>query len=575
MPCQFALNPGEMEINYCGSTEGVAQCESCRKYYCNNHISQCEECKSWYCDTHFGKHECKDKEEDEKKLVAAKKSKTENNNASHSVALRKSGEIIINTLNKNDTVLEIHHIDVGQGDSTLILIKSYKKDIFKSILIDSGKTAKPITDYFDQLINREKDGEKYFRPIDILITTHPDKDHVGGAAGILTGKNEATNITYTNPKAILYDNGTPFGKFDSNYENYLNCAKEKGFSRQRPPLGAPIEGGKILEEHGVTLRCLAFNGVMSNGYSEGSPYHHPSLGDLEADDFHPEEEQQMIEAYYPTNDNNLSIALHLQFGKFSYFTAGDLSDEYEKKVAHHINFFYGPVSAWKASHHGAKECTSEMVVGFLQGGVCVFSFGILNEFGHPFQAPIDHLENLNKAGVSCTYYCTGNILHRDLPLRQYGKLGDHGRAGQGTTVITAFESDVKASEKFYVRSSSSNDMYDLKPRKQELLAVAPSKYKDKSGNPLSAARKATKATNRRKRAQEKLDDAVKALKDNIVEDYKNWDGIYNGKFKQMFDQKAKHFADSADENTNYLHDKDLRRRVARAAEDLKKYLSHH
>lgn len=575
MLCQFALNPGEMEINYCGSAEEVAECEACRKFYCNNHISQCEECKNWYCDTHFDKHECNGKEEDEKKLVAAKKSETENNNnASHSVALRKSGEMIINTLNKNDTVLEIHHINVGQGDATLILIKSYKGDIYKSILIDSGKTSKPITDYFDQLINRERDGEKYFRPIDIFITTHPDKDHVGGAVDILTGKNEAANITYTNPKAILYDNGTPFGKFDSNYESYLNCAKEKGFSRKRPPLGAPIEGGKIYEDHGVILRCLAFNGVMSNGYSrEKSPYYHLDLGGLKAEYFSPEGEQQMKEAYYPTNDNNLSIALHLQFGKFSYFTAGDLSGKYEEEVAYHINFFYGPVSAWKASHHGAKECTSEKATGYLQGGVCVFSFGMMNEFGHPFQAPIDHLENLNEAGVPCVYYCTGDILHRDPPSRQYGKLRDHGRCNQGTIVITAFESEVKASERFYVRSSSSNDMYELKPREKGLLAVASSEYKDKSGNPLSAGKKAGNAIKKRLKAQKKLDDAVKALKDKVL-GKNNWDDIYNGKFKEMFDKKAKHFADSADVNTNYDINP-MKGAVNRAAEELKKYLSHH
>ncbi|HRD67165.1 MAG TPA: hypothetical protein PKY50_13550 [Candidatus Competibacter sp.] len=554
--------------------EANAKCKACETDWCDDHILQCESCLDFFCKKHLDKHECK-KEENEK-LTPSKKSKIENNNANHSVALRKSGGIDINTINKIDTVLEIHHIDVGQGDATLILIKSYKGDIYKSILIDSGKTSKPITDYFDQLINQEKDGKKYFRPIDILITTHPDKDHVGGAADILTGKNEATNLKYTNPEAILYDNGTPFGKFDSNYENYLNCAKEKGFSRQRPPLGAPIEGGKILEEHGVILRCLAFNGVMTNGYSEESLYYHPLLGNLEADDFHPEKEQQMIEAYYPTNDNNLSIALHLQFGKFSYFTAGDLSGEYEEKIAHHINFFYGPVSAWKASHHGAKECTSEMVAGFLQGGVCVFSFGVMNEFGHPFQAPIDHLENLNKAGVSCTYYCTGNILHRDLPSRQYGKLGDHGRANQGAIVITAVESEVRINEKFYVRSSISNDMYELKPRKQELLAVAPSEYKEKSGNPLSEEKKTKKAINKRLRILKKLEQAKEALQEIImVNRSEKWDDIYKDKFKKMFDEKAIHFANSAHEHTDYKNNRDDKGRVARAAEELKKYLRHH
>lgn len=537
--------------------EAHTKCETCAAEFCDDHIEQCEKCESWFCDTHFSKHECKEEGESEKKLVGAKKSKTESNdNSSHGVTLRKSGASDFNTINTIDTVLEIHHIDVDQGDSTLILIKSLKGLIYKSILIDTGLESKYASKYFDDL-----EADKNFRPIDILIVTHPDKDHVGGAPDILK------NPKYTNPKAILYDNGTPFGKYDTEYDNYLNCAKDKKLLRNRPPLGEPVKGGIIFEEYGVTLRCLACNGIMSNTYygskmyEEDGPYYFVERQEpLSMGEFSADSEQQMNESNYPTNKNNLSIALHLQFGYFSYYTAGDLSGQWEEQVAYHINRYYGPVSAWKASHHGAQECTTEKVVAYLQGRVCVLSFGAMNSFGHPFQAPIDHLEYLNDAKVPCDYYCTGKIIHRDQPSRQYGKLGSHGKDDQGSVIIRAYESQVKKSERFHVEASKSNSnvSYELDPERNVVnLKIAPSLHKGKSSNPVSPSKKAESAERKAQREKDKVSKAYKALKDEILKKLKkeeaDWPELY-ARYKERFDQKTASLAENNGNQPDYSHD---------------------
>lgn len=442
--------------------EAHKTCGTCSDEFCDEHIKQCVECKTWFCDSHFNKHECKEEKANTKELATKKSKSDSNNNSSHSVALRKSGAFDFNTINTSDTVLEIHHIDVGQGDSTLILIKSVKGNIYKSILIDAGLTSKSVTTYFDKLIN-----EKSFRPIDILIITHPDKDHVGGAPDILK------KSAYTNSEAILYDNGKPHGKYDREYDTYLGCAVEKKLTRKRPPIGMPVEGGIILSEHGVILRCLACNGIMSNGYSpDKSPYYcHTARAPLSTStivgkqEFWPQGEEQLEISFYPTDKNDVSIALHLEFGKFSYFTAGDLSGSYEEEIAIHINLFYGPVSAWKAGHHGAGTCTSNIVTGCLQGGVCVFSFGDDNGFGHPHQAPIDHLESLSTVSkIPCVYYCTGQAANRNLEKPPCATLEKNGLDKQGSVVIWVMEDEVKKSEKFHVRTEKiDKDDYDLGP----------------------------------------------------------------------------------------------------------------
>lgn len=67
-----------------------------------------------------------------------------------------------------DLRLEVHFIDVGQGDSTLVISPGGK-----TLLIDAGNNDKgdEVTAYLRSLdIDR----------IDILIGTHPDADHIGG-----------------------------------------------------------------------------------------------------------------------------------------------------------------------------------------------------------------------------------------------------------------------------------------------------------------------------------------------------------------------------------------------------------
>lgn len=69
--------------------------------------------------------------------------------------------------------MEVHFIDVGQGDSTLIKCDG------KSMLIDAGDDSKgtAIQRYL------QKQG---IEKLDYLVLTHPDSDHIGGAPVIIT-----------------------------------------------------------------------------------------------------------------------------------------------------------------------------------------------------------------------------------------------------------------------------------------------------------------------------------------------------------------------------------------------------
>lgn len=87
----------------------------------------------------------------------------ENEKLDNSNSSKASSHVIDNQSNLN-----VHFIDVGQGDSTLVITPDEK-----TMLIDAGDNAqgKIVEDYLKKL-NIDK--------IDVLIGTHPDADHIGG-----------------------------------------------------------------------------------------------------------------------------------------------------------------------------------------------------------------------------------------------------------------------------------------------------------------------------------------------------------------------------------------------------------
>lgn len=73
----------------------------------------------------------------------------------------------------NPDKMEVHFIDVGQGDSTLITCGDH------AMLIDAGDDSKGTA--IQNYLQKQK-----ITKLDYLILTHPDADHIGGAPVILT-----------------------------------------------------------------------------------------------------------------------------------------------------------------------------------------------------------------------------------------------------------------------------------------------------------------------------------------------------------------------------------------------------
>ena len=97
--------------------------------------------------------------------------------------------------------LEVHFLDVGQGDASLIVCDG------KAMLIDGGKSDKSSLIY-SYLHN------KGINKLEYIVCTHPDEDHNGGLAGALNAVQVNNALSSVN-----YDDSDSFRAFLKYLEN--------------------------------------------------------------------------------------------------------------------------------------------------------------------------------------------------------------------------------------------------------------------------------------------------------------------------------------------------------------------
>lgn len=219
--------------------------------------------------------------------------------------------------------MDVHLIDVGQGDSILI-----KTPHNKVILIDGGppKAGKTVVDYIKQ---------QDIHTIDLLITTHPHIDHIGGLPEVL--KNIAV-------KQIL-DSGRIHATLT--YAKYINQIR-----KQKIPM---------------TI-------AKANTYIELDP----SLS------------IKILNAHRPfKNNNQSSIALQITYDDIVFLFLGDIEAEQEKTISQR-NII--DADFLKVAHHGSKTSSSLAFLERVKPEVALLTYSKKNRYGHPVKQVIENLQ---------------------------------------------------------------------------------------------------------------------------------------------------------------------------------------
>jgi competence protein ComEC len=232
--------------------------------------------------------------------------------------------------------LKVDFLDVGQGDSELITTPQQHH-----ILIDGG----PDSMVLGKLSQRMPFWNKN---LDLVILTHPEKDHMQGLLDVL----KIYKANY-----ILW---TGVAKTAPEYSAWLEVLNKQ------KKMGSKILIAKSEQE--IIAVDVKFDTLCPFKSLEG---------------------QEM-----KNTSNDSCVVSHLIYKNNSFLFTGDLSDKGEKQLVQNKSDLASDVL--KVGHHGSKTSTSELFLEAIQPKIAVISVGAKNTYGHP---TLEVLQRLADFGV--------------------------------------------------------------------------------------------------------------------------------------------------------------------------------
>jgi len=230
------------------------------------------------------------------------------------------------------TLLEVHFVDVGQGDAIVLMLPDGKV-----MCIDLGSGTSLSNAVRDKYFNFLRDDVK-IKAVDYLIITHPDSDHYNMGVKLLNDF-DVKNIYY-NEYA---------GK--AGYDNFVAKAKEE-------------EGAELFAVKTRGTFVVTGVGYSFTIYAIGSA----------------------------SNSNALSLITVFTYGTRKVIFTGDAEVSTESWFITQIpsNF---DADVLKVGHHGSRSCTSQAFLSAIKVEFAVISCGVNNTYGHPHSETMKRLSD--------------------------------------------------------------------------------------------------------------------------------------------------------------------------------------
>jgi competence protein ComEC len=224
--------------------------------------------------------------------------------------------------------LSVHFIDVGQGDSILIDLGDTE------VLIDGGKKNTGAAEYISAYV----DG-----PLEALIVTHFDSDHIGGLLQV-------------------------FNDYDVS-----------GFWYRGETSGTATADDlmTIVNNEQSTIHTVMRGSIIQIGVLVFSVLNPP--------------------VPFFSDENNNSIVLQLSYGDTDFLFMGDAEQEAETSMLSLLK----DIDVLKVGHHGSSSSSSWAFLQIVKPEIAVYMAGVGNSYGHPHQITLDNL-----TAIGATIYGT-------------------------------------------------------------------------------------------------------------------------------------------------------------------------
>lgn len=223
--------------------------------------------------------------------------------------------------------LTVAFLDIGQGDSIFI-----QSPTGRQVLIDGGIDR-------DVLAQLASVMPFFDRSIDVVIATHPDKDHIGGLPYVF----EQYDID------VVLDPG-----LEADTEGYAFYSDMR--AREKEVVYHEARRGQVIDlGGGAYLRIL-----------------------------YPDKDMDGAE-----DTNSASIVAQLVYGETEVMLTGDAPDETENYLVSIDIHLTSDIL--KAGHHGSKTSTSQVFLDAVDPDYAIISAGKDNSYGHPHKEVVGRL----------------------------------------------------------------------------------------------------------------------------------------------------------------------------------------
>lgn len=341
--------------------------------------------------------------------------------------------------------LDIHHINTGCGecaylvfpDGTTMMIDAgendYKLDRHVDPKPNSSKTAGEwIVDYVNDFAYDKKQG------IDYLLLTHFHSDHIGGVFKRLnhTGKYYNTGaITVAENLRVnkIIDRDYPNYSFLTNHkdprtmDNYLQFVEYSGREHEFEKFQVGVDNQFTLLYDSTKYRdSFKVQNIFANGrlWTGNDTITHNLFPNLDS-----------IASFDLPQENSLSCVVKISYGKFSYYTGGDVTG-YPKpgrSLFHNVETPMSPIvgktEVCCVNHHGYNNATNDDFLANLRPRVFIIQ---ASDALHPNHSTLDRM--MSKYIYSGERDVFSTNLHPAAKV-VIGKLSDQIKTTQGHIVI--------------------------------------------------------------------------------------------------------------------------------------------